>query len=102
MALFVSLRALSVLSHDTETNCQMCPLALLFSQIAGMGCSCLILASLSCKPAHVSGLRFVDAVKNNMDRQRIELWTFRMQSEHSTTELRAPRRMLISIIPVGT
>lgn len=28
----------------------------------------------------------------------IELWTFRMQSEHSTTELRAPRSMLHHMI----
>lgn len=28
----------------------------------------------------------------------IELWTFRMQSEHSTTELRAPRSMSHLII----
>ena len=38
--------------------------------------------------------------KKNVDRQRIELWTFRMQSEHSTTELRAPRYMSADIITV--
>ena len=65
---------------------QMCPLALLSSQLGW------VQLLVHKKILH----------ERQLDRQRIELWTFRMQSEHSTTELRALESMSYSVISAWT